>query len=256
MSTSTTQISCVREDDVARIELVPVEGKPPTLDETVLDRLEAHLAVLSSDPPRATIVSSASAKYFCVGANVAALERLSRATMADWIARGHAVFNRLEDLPCPTLAVVRGYALGGGLELALACDVICCDTSARMGLTEASLGFVPGWGGTLRLAERIGHAAAKRCFFAGVMLDAHEAHRLGLADRVCDDAELDAQTSAWVAAVAERSPEALTRFKRILHADRDTARRSALRAESDHSLQLVEHPDTRQRVQGFLTSRK
>ena len=113
-------------NDVATLTLTPDEpGKPPTLDYAALDELEAHVAtVRASAGLRAVILRSTSEKYFCVGANINVLKTLDAETIVPWVERGHAIFNALAALPLPVIARVEGFCLGGGLELAMACDLI------------------------------------------------------------------------------------------------------------------------------------
>lgn len=232
--------------------LEPPAGKPPTLEKQVLGQLEARLVELARQPPRAVILSSASAKYFCVGADVNAVRDLHAGSIGAWVRRGHRVFNRLEDLPCPVLAVVSGYALGGGLELALAADFILATPDAVFGQTEAKLGLVPGWGGTWRLARRVGAARAKSLFFTGELVDAATAHKLGLVDFVGTAPELRAEAARLVSRLAENSAPALAAYKKILSELDRAARAQCAGAEAAASRDCLSSPDTRRRVDAFL----
>jgi enoyl-CoA hydratase len=165
------------------------------------------------------------------------------------------VLNALEDLPCPVIARVDGYALGGGLELALAADLIYAADSGRLGLSEAKLGFIPGWGGCRRLAERIGFSRAKQLFFVGQAIDASEALQIGLVDHVCPAVVLDEAIRSYVEQLCECSANAIAAFKRILHETQDADRARNLAAEMEHSVACVRDPDTQQRLQDFFASR-
>ncbi len=123
---------------------------------------------------------STSDRFFCVGANINALNDIDENSIAPWVLKGHQVFNQIEDLAMPVIAVVEGYAMGGGLELAMACDLIFASQEAKFAQSEASLGFIPGWGGTHRLARRVGVSKAKFYFYSGKMLGAQEAKEIGL----------------------------------------------------------------------------
>ena len=135
------------EGEVATLHLVPPEGKPPTMDQDVLTMLGNVISELENAAPRLLIVRSRSSRFFCVGANIAVLKETNADTIIPWVKLGNEVLNRLEDLPYPVIAVVEGYAMGGGLELAMACDLIFAADSARFAQSEAGLGFIPGWGG-------------------------------------------------------------------------------------------------------------
>ena len=158
-------------------------GKPPTLDHDLLDGLDAAIEAIEKSPQvRAVILRGDTDKYFAVGANINALKTLDESTMARWVEHGHAVFNRLERLVVPTLARVSGWCVGGGLELAMACDLIIASESAKFGQPEAKLGFITGWGGAARLRDRVGAGRARLLLLTGRTIDAAEALRIGLAD--------------------------------------------------------------------------
>lgn len=144
-----TTVKLSMDADIGTLTFVCDEtGKPTTLDLRVLDELDAHLSTIEShsDRLRAVLVESAYPKYFIVGANINALKTLNADTIVPWVKKGHEVFNRLEALPLPVIAIVEGYALGGGLELAMACDMILAADTAKFGQPEANLGVVSGWG--------------------------------------------------------------------------------------------------------------
>jgi enoyl-CoA hydratase/carnithine racemase len=238
-------------------------NKPPTLDYDVLSGLDEALAEIervarsgAADAPRCVIVQSSSERCFCAGANINVLDTLCEATIEKWIATGHAVFNRLEDLPIPVIAQVRGYALGGGLELALACDVIVCDRTAKLGLTEANIGFVPGWGGSFRLPRRVGNARAKQLFFSAERVEADAAVARGLVDAVVDAAEMDSWLADYADALVAKSQVGIRGFKAILNQADRAAREANLAAETAQSLVCISDPDTKRRIEEFLQKRK
>lgn len=237
--------------------------KPPVLEEGVLGEIGEALAGFRAaaegggrEGLRVVVVQSASPKYFCVGADIAVLERLGEGTIAGWIEKGHEVCGWLEAMPVPVVAKVRGYALGGGLELALACDVILADGSGRFGLPEARLGFVPGWGGTLRLAERVGLGAARKCFYGSEQWSAEEAHRKGLVDGLAEGEGLDGLVEGFCAQVRANSGVGIRNFKRILWGRGEESRRRALEEERSASLECICHPDTKGRIRQFLDKAK
>lgn len=234
------------------------ESRPPTLDHPTLDQLDAMIAeaetAAAAGRLRVLFIASASPRSFCAGANVEALADLGPATIERWIRHGHAVFARLEDLGVPTVARVEGYALGGGLELALACDLIFAADTAQLGLTEARLGFVAGWGGSWRLPRRVGLARAKELLFSGRAIAAGEAHRLGLVDFFGPEAALAARCERFAADVAAGSPASHRGHKRLL-ADA-AGRAAAADAEAAASVACVSSADTQARVQAFLSRRK
>ena len=176
-----THLSTAYANTVCTVTLHPPEGKPPTLDLAVMDAFDHVLTEIDgrASALSAVVLQSASPKFFCAGANIHGLESMNRDTVGPWVERGHRLMNRIEALPVPMVARVEGYALGGGLELAMACDLIFASTHAKFGQTETKLGFVTGWGGSYRLVQRVGLARAKELAFTGRIFDAEEAVRVG-----------------------------------------------------------------------------
>lgn len=243
--------------------LVAPDGKPPTLDFQVLSEIEMGIKAVEEsiqrggeEAPSCLIVSSSSERCFCAGANIGILDTLLEETIEQWVKTGHEVLNRLEDLPIPVIASVRGYALGGGLELALACDLIVCDRTAKLGLIEANIGFVPGWGGTYRLSRRVGVSRAKRMFYAAEMVEAESALSLGLVDEVLDDSGLTDWIEGFSNDVASKSKVGIHGFKRILNEQGRLAREASLVAEVANSVDCIKNTDTKRRVTEFLEKRK
>jgi enoyl-CoA hydratase/carnithine racemase len=246
----------MRDGAAATLTLVPPEGKPPTLDHAVFASLDAALDELEADLPRVVILRSASARYFCVGANINVLQEMNARTIGSWITRGHRAINRLEDLACPVVARVEGYALGGGLELALGCDLLFAGPDAKLGLTEARLGFLPGWGGSLRFPQRVGASVAKRYFFTGGMMDAQTARQAGLVDVVGSASELDTAIAEFVAAVENCSACAIGHFKKIVNDQYRAAREQNLAAEVSLVHDCLQDPGTQGRLRAFLEKKK
>jgi enoyl-CoA hydratase len=250
-----TEIKLTMEGEVATLHLVPPEGKPPTLDQDVLAKLGDVISELENAVPRLLIVRSRSSRFFCVGANIEVLKETNEETIVPWVKLGHEVLNRLEDLPCPVIAVVEGYAMGGGLELAMACDLIFAADSARFAQSEAGLGFIPGWGGCRRLAGRMGTAMAKYYFFSGRMLDAATARELGLIDMVAPVEELESELQAYASEVLKNSSYAVQTFKKLINNEELSARERNISAEAFNSVGCLKDPDTKQRLNEFLEQR-
>ena len=250
-----TRLSTTFSAAVCTLTLHPPEGKPPTLDYDVMAALEQVLADIEArlGEVRVVVVQSASPKFFCAGANIQVLETINRDTIVPWVHRGHALLNRLEALPVPVVARVEGYALGGGLELAMACDVIFASTAARFGQTEAKLGFVTGWGGSYRLVRRVGLARAKELVFSGRMFDAEEAVRIGLAEWQGETAELERRVRDFQTGVAECSGAALAEMKQILAACPHTRIEENAALEAAASRRVLTDGDAAERLRAFLS---
>jgi enoyl-CoA hydratase len=202
------------------------------------------------------LVQSGSRKYFNVGANLEALREIDKDSIMEWIRRGHEVFNTLEALPVPTMAVVEGYALGGGLELALACDLIATAEDARFGQTEAAMGFVPGWGGSFRLPHRIGLAKAKELFFTGKIITAREAQRIGLADFVGAGEELAEYIKTTREAVCRNSQVSVSMIKRLCHSCMTADHQTMAHEEAIASSICLASGDTQRRLADFFLQRQ
>jgi enoyl-CoA hydratase len=253
-----TTASLTLKDGWAEILLSPDPAdKPPTIDFTLLDQLEAHICRLEEEPScRALLLKSGSPKYFVVGANLKALKQITPETISAWIERGHRVFNRLESLPFPTIALVEGHALGGGLELAMACDLIYASQGARFGQPEAALGFIPGWGGCSRLAERIGWAKAKEMIYTGRVLEANEAYYLGLIDFLGTSSQLSEKVQATLVAIQKNSPVSITLAKKILNARMTESRARGMLEEAAASVVCMTTGDTEKRLREFFEKRR
>jgi len=232
--------------------------KPRTLDMTVLAELDAQLAEIEAEGEcvRAVVLRSDSERYFVVGANIRALEALDVEAVVPWIQKGHQVFDRLEALPVPTIARIGGYALGGGLELAMACDLIYAAAGARFGQPEAGLGFVAGWGGTWRLPRRVGLARAKELLFSGRIIDAKAAYRIGLVDYVGEAEALSAALSGLLTEICRGSPVAIAQMKRLVNQSLDLTLEQSCDAEAQASVMCMSSGDAPKRVRAFLESRR
>ncbi len=246
----TTQVELSFSGEIAEIKLIPPDGKPPTLDQAVLAELESAVEKIEDASPRIVYLESASERFFCVGANIAVLKETNTETIGPWVRDGHRVLNRLEDLPCPVVALVSGYAMGGGLELAMACDLIFANDSAKFAQSEASLGFIPGWGGSRRLVDRIGVARAKYYFYSGDMMDAATASQLGLVECV---GELGEMRASFAEKVLEKNHNALRTYKKILNSEMLERRARNMDLEASLSVGCLEDADTLERLDTFLT---
>ncbi len=241
------------------------EGKPPTIDYEVIEELAGHVesirvasdpALGNAEPVRAVVVKSASPKYFVVGANLRALREIDKDSIRTWVERGHEVFNALEALPVPVIALVTGYALGGGLEIAMACDFILATEEARFGLPEAGLGFIPGWGGTGRITGRVGLPMAKELMFTGRILPASQAREIGLVNFVGSREELDAHLAKLLDDVRSNSSISIAMIKRIANRYGSVPAAQSSFDESVASSVCLASGDTQRRLAEFFAKRE
>lgn len=224
---------------------------------TVAELAAAVDELNADDGIRAIILTGAGEKAFIAGADIGEFNSLRSAEEAAEYARaGQAVLNRMERLPKPIIAAINGYALGGGCELAMACDIRIAADTARLGQPEINLGIIPGYGGTQRLTRLVGKGTAKLLVLGGDPITAQEAQRIGLVDIVVPAAELMAEAMELAEKLASKAPVALRLCKQAINEGVD----GTLAAGLDHEAALFGVVfDTEDRVEGvsaFLEKRK
>jgi enoyl-CoA hydratase len=204
-----------REDGVAVVAIDRQEALN-ALDVETLTELRDRLRELAEDESvHVVVLTGAGDRAFVAGADIKYMAGLGREEARKWGGLGHEAALLLEVMPKPTIAAINGFALGGGCELALACDLRYASSKARLGQPEIELGIVPGWGGTQRLARVCGLGAAKELILTGRLIDAEEALRIGLVNAIADpvlDHALDVAEQ-----LAAKSPVALRVAKRLLN---------------------------------------
>ncbi len=226
------------------------------LNLATLTELARVVDAAAADPSvRALVVTGAGDKAFVAGADIAEMSTLAAVEAHRFGEAGHRAFARLEALPIPTIAAVNGFALGGGCELAMACDVIYASDKARFGQPEVNLGLIPGFGGTQRLARRVGIQRAKEIIFTGEMLDAAKAKAIGLALEVVPADGLLAYAIGQAKKMTSRAPFAVAQAKRAIEAGAgaDLATGCALELEAFAALFATD--DAREGMRAFLEKR-
>jgi len=213
---------------------------------TLLDRLDQVSCVL---------VTGAGEKAFVAGADIGALVQMTPLSGVDVARQGQEVFQRIERFPRPVVAVVNGFALGGGCELALACHIRIAASSARLGLPETGLGIIPGYGGTVRLARIVGLGRAVELTLTGRLVRADEAERIGLVSRVVEPEALEAAALELARGLAARGPLALTRALESIYHAQDVAAAEAYRHEAALFGLLAASDDMREGMGAFLEKR-
>src|SRR6267378_4441863 len=194
---------------------------------------ELTQAVRECADMRAIILTGAGDKAFVAGADISEMAPMTPWTAREFSELGHVLTAMLEDIPCATIAAVNGYALGGGLELAVACDMIYASDNAKVGFPEVTLGITPGFGGTQRLVRLVGKLRAKEIIFTGDMVDAKQALEIGLVNAVLPRAELMAHCRKVAEKIATRGPLAVARAKRLVERGYDIPLRAANRQEAE-----------------------
>jgi enoyl-CoA hydratase len=226
------------------------------LNGQLLLELEKALHALPKPPElRAVIITGAGEKAFVAGADIAEMAELNVDQARAFVEQGHRVLDLFESLTVPTIAAVNGFALGGGCELALACDLVYASENARFGLPEVGLGVIPGFGGTQRLARRVGRARAKELIFTGDMVDAARAKELGLALDVVPLASLLSHCKGVAAKIAKKSPVAIACAKDVIARGADLELSKGNQIEKDAFSVLFKSADQREGMKAFLEKR-
>jgi enoyl-CoA hydratase len=231
------------------------EEKRNALNAAVRHELMKAVETLSADEAtRVIVLTGAGEKAFVAGADIREFSERTpleqRAAMS-----GGRVFEVVAECPKPVIAMVNGYALGGGCELALACDIRVAADSARLGQPEVNLGIIPGGGGTQRLPRIVGVGHAMRLVLSGDLVDAEEALRIGLVDLVFPAAELRSRTLELAGRIASRSPVALRMAKAAIRAAAEMPLTAGLLYESELFVTCFGSEDKREGVEAFLQKR-
>ena len=204
---------------------------------------------------RCVIVTSADERAFSAGADIAAMKVMTKAQAVAYAQLGHGTFAALEALPCPVIAAVNGFALGGGCELALAADFIFASDKLKIGQPEVKLGVLPGFGGTQRLARRVGLGRARELIYSGRQLNAEEALRIGLVNEVFPKAELLERTLERARAIAANGPASVAAAKRAINAGWDEPLAGGLALEARAFGDCFEGPEQQEGMAAFLERR-
>lgn len=204
---------------------------------------------------RALVLTGAGEKAFVAGADIAEMSALSPLEARRFAEKGERTLARLEALAIPTIAAVNGFALGGGCELAMACDLVYASERARFGQPEVNLGLIPAFGGTQRLARRVGPARALEIILTGEMIDAAKAKEIGLALEVLPGEELLPHALQIARKIASRAPAAVALAKRTLHAGLAVDAAIAGELERQAFALLFGTEDTREGLRAFVEKR-
>jgi enoyl-CoA hydratase len=248
-------LTCNIEDQVALVTL----NRPQVLNalnHQVFSDLKELFSQLADDPAvRVILLTGSGEKAFAAGADIGELTRLDRAMGQSLSQRGQAIFRQIETCGKPVIALLNGFTLGGGCELALACTLRIASSTAQIGLPEVRLGLIPGYGGTQRLARLIGPSAALKLLLTGERVDAAEALRLGLVDEVVPSDQLLARGRQLAQSILQVAPLAVTACLEAVHEGADRDLDSALRLESRIFGKLCETADAAEGTRAFLEKR-
>ncbi len=227
------------------------------LNNALFDDLDIALdQVKNNTDIRVLILTGAGDKAFVAGADIAELVKMNPLEGKSFSRKGQKVFSKIEDLPIPVIAAVNGFALGGGLEAALGCDFIYASEKALFGLPEISLGLIPGFGGTQRLARRIGVNRTKELIFTGKNIKAQEAFEYGIVNKVIEHDKLMDEVLKTANLIASKGKVALRSAKEVIQNGLNTDIETGCRIENDVFGLNMSSVDAKEGTHAFLEKRK
>ena len=222
----------------------------------VLEELNEVLDGIDTQKLRALIVTGAGEKSFVAGADISEMSTLSKEEGEAFGKKGNDVFLKLEAFPLPTIAAVNGFALGGGCELAMACDIRICSSNAKFGQPEVGLGIIPGFSGTYRLPKLIGQGYAKEMIYTGKVIRSDEALRIGLVNAVYEQPELMGKAIEMAQMMLKCAPVAITLAKQSINEGYDLDADGAIGLENKLFGKCFSTRDQKEGMDAFLNKRK
>jgi enoyl-CoA hydratase len=244
----------VARDGAVAVVTIDRQDALNALNVETLTELRDRLREVGDDAEvRAVVLTGAGEKAFVAGADIKYMSGLDPEQAKGWGALGHEAGRLLETMPKPTIAAINGFALGGGCELALACDLRFASSRAKLGQPEINLGIVPGWGGTQRLARICGIGVAKELVYTGRTVDAEEALRIGLVNAVADPVLDRALETARE--LASKSPVALSLAKRLCNLTLGIDHAGGLEIEANEFGELFASEDAKEGLAAFVEKR-
>ena len=226
------------------------------LNSAVLEELDAAISAIDLDAVRALVITGSGDKSFVAGADIGEMSTLTKAEGEAFGKKGNDVFRKIETLPIPVIAAVNGFALGGGNELAMSCDIRICSDNAVFGQPEVGLGITPGFGGTQRLARLVGPGMAKQMIYTARNIKADEALRIGLVNAVYPADELYAAAEKLASTIAANAPIAVRAAKRAINEGAAKPIEQAVVCEEKAFGSCFQTADQQEGMGAFLEKRK
>jgi enoyl-CoA hydratase len=226
------------------------------INKTVLDELDAVLDHIDVDRDlRVLVITGAGDKAFVAGADIVAMSEMTSEQAHEFAKQGQGIMRRLEIIKVPVIAAVNGFALGGGTELACACDFIYASENARFGQPEVLLGLMPGFGGTQRLARYVGLPMARELIYSGEQITAERAFEIGMVNKLCKSEALMDEVLKAAKTIASRAPLAVAACKEAINDGYDVAIDKGLGFEADLFGDLFDTDDVKEGTKAFIEKR-
>lgn len=226
------------------------------INTTMLKELSEILDIIEKDPYiRCVIITGEGERAFSTGADITELQKLTPETAYEYSRTGQLVFNKIETLSKLVVVAINGYALGGGLELALACDFKLASERAELGFPEIKLGTIPGWGGTQRLPWTVGAAEAKRLIILGDIVKANEALKMGLVNKVIPSNKLEDEAAALAQRLRAYPPKVLKNAKHAINSVTQHFIEAELKKETELFALLLSTTEVKEKIEAFLFKR-
>ncbi len=225
-------------------------------EELITELYQLLQEIEKDDEVKVVVITAEGQKVFCTGADLKAASELDEKTAGPLIQRGQDIFNYIESFPKPTIAAINGLALGGGLELTLACDIRIASEEAKVGCPETSLGLIPAWGGIQRLPRIVGLGKAKELVFTAAMITAKEAEEMGLVNKVVPPNELESTVNWTAAKIAGNAPIALKYAKEGLGMVFDKPIKEGLKHDAETCAACFGTEDIKEGIKSVFEKRK
>ncbi|MDD2496005.1 MAG: enoyl-CoA hydratase-related protein [Tissierellia bacterium] len=239
------------------IVIVTIDNPPMNaLDAQVIDELEQAFEEIAKYDDLNAVVLTGEGKAFVAGADIKQFVGLKFEGGVKLTTRGQSVYRKIEEFPVPVICAINGYALGGGLELALSCDIRIADKKAKLGLPEATLGICPGYGGTQRLPRVVGKAMAKKMIFTGTPISADDAFSIGLCEQVSDEGKVVEDALLLAEKITKVAPISVRKIKKLMNEGMEMKLYDAIDYEAEVFGKLCETEDKEEGTKAFLEKRK
>jgi len=245
-----------KSEGIATITINRPEALNAFNAEVVGEILQALENVKVDESVRVVILTGAGERAFSAGADIKAMKGMNALKARELSLMGEKLCSALENLEKPVIAAINGYALGGGLEVAMACDLRIASENARMGQTEINIGLIPGWGGTQRLTRLIGATKAKELIFTGKMIDAKTAEQLGLVNMVVPQEKFREAVRQFALELAQKAPVALKVAKALINKGAEISLDAAIALEREGFGVVASTEDLQEGVSAFIEKRR